>query len=158
MEELKYTKKDIEILKKELENFKGNGSGHDITSQFIEFKANTILRVPHDSELWFKNENINTKLIDRCSHCGRGANQRVMFHMVMGGGSMGSKKDTLLFTLFDGGDMYMYCIGSTCAKNFAKEVMKPLGLDPKDYFYGVDYISKYENHPDYLGIGQEGGA
>ena len=44
------------------------------------------------------------------------------------------------------------------AKKLTKEILKPLGLNPRDYFYGVDYVAKYENDVEYLGIGDEGAA
>jgi len=153
MDKLKYTKASVEELKNE---FKNSGQSSD---EFIESKSDPILDVPHAPwEVWEKNENINWKFEDRCIHCGRGANGAVMYHLVFGGDSMASKKDSLLFSLFGGGDMALYCIGSTCAKKFTKEVLKPQGLDPKDYFWGKDYIADYENDPNYLGIQDVGGT
>ena len=37
-------------------------------------------------------------------------------------------------------------------EKMTKEILKPLGLNPRDYFYGVDYVAKYESNPDYLDI------
>lgn len=147
--ELKYTKANIEELKNEFRN-----KGDQCNDDFIESKADPILIAPLASlEEIERNENINSRFNDSCAHCGRGANGAVMFHLVFGGGHMASKKDSLLFTLFDGGDMYLYCIGSTCAKKFIKEVLKPRGLDPKDYFWSDHYMADYENDPDYLEVG-----
>ena len=154
MNELKYTKKDIDDALLEEKNFKGD------EYKFLLSKCEPIIDIPvttKSNEEWENNwKRGSQKLRDtgqQCVCCGRPVNNRVMFHMVLGGGCMGSKKDNLLFTLFDGGDMWLYPIGSVCAKKLTKEVLKPLGLKPRDYFYGVDYVAKYEKNPDYLGIG-----
>lgn len=153
MNELKYTNKDIEQLLLEEKNFRGD------EFKFLLSKCEPIIDIPNttkSNEEWENNwERGSQKLRDtgqQCICCGRPVNNRVMFHMVMGGGCMGSKKDNLLFTLFDGGDMWLYPIGSVCAKKLTKEILKPLGLKPRDYFYGVDYVAKYEKNPDYLNI------
>tara|TARA_R100001244_G_scaffold5743_1_gene6903 strand:+ start:164 stop:655 length:492 start_codon:yes stop_codon:yes gene_type:complete len=153
IKKLKYTKANIEELKNEFRN-----RGDQDADDFIESRAEPILLVPEASdEERTKNRNINWKFHDTCFHCGRGAKGAVMFHMVNGGGFMASKKDSLLFSLFGLGDMYLYCIGSTCAKKFTKEVLKPRGLDPKDYFWGEAYVADYEDDPDYLHIGDTAG-
>jgi len=153
MNELKYTKKDIDDALLEEKNFKGD------EYKFLLSKCEPIIDIPvttKSNEEWENNwKRGSQKLRDtgqQCVCCGRPVNNRVMFHMVLGGGCMGSKKDNLLFTLFDGGDMWLYPIGSVCAKKLTKEVLKPLGLKPRDYFYGVDYVAKYEKNPNYLGI------
>jgi len=153
MTELKYTAKDIDNLIAEQKTFKGDL--HD----FIRYKCDPIISVLNttkSNEEWDSNWNKGSKKLQEtgryCTCCGRPVNDRVMFHMVTGGNSMGSKKDNLIFTLFDDSDMYMYEIGSSCAKKMTKEILKPLGLNPRDYFYGVDYVAKYESNPDYLDI------
>ena len=159
MTELKYTAKDVDSLIAEEKSFPENNW------KFVESKCEPIIDIPDttkSNEEWESNWNKGSKKLQesgsQCSCCGRPVNDRVMFHMVRGGGCMGSKKDNLIFTLFDGGDMYLYPIGSVCAKKLTKEILKPLGLNPRDYFYGVDYVAKYENDVEYLGIGDEGAA
>lgn len=160
MTELKYTAKDVDSLIAEEKLFNGNDW------EFIKSKCEPIIDIPNttkSNEEWESNSNKGSKKLREntmsyCCCCNRPVNDRVMFHMVLGGGCMGSKKDNLIFTLFDGGDMYLYSIGSVCAKKLTKEILKPLGLNPRDYFYGVDYTAKYENDVEYLHIGDEGAA
>lgn len=155
MYKLKYTAKDIDNLIAEEKSFKGEDW------EFMESKCEPIIEIPRitkSNEEWENNWNRGSKKLQatgqQCTCCGRPVNDRVMFHMVLGGSCMANKKDTLIISLFDGGDMYLYPIGSVCAKKLTKEILKPLGLKPRDYFYGVDYTAKYENDPEYLGMGE----
>nr|BAR28560.1 hypothetical protein [uncultured Mediterranean phage uvMED]BAR29182.1 hypothetical protein [uncultured Mediterranean phage uvMED] len=155
MNELKYTAKDIDNLIAEEKSFKGEDW------QFLESKCEPIIEIPRitkSDEEWENNWNRGSRKLretgQQCTCCGRPVNDRVMYHRVLGSNYMANKKDTIIISLFDDGDMYQYPIGSVCAKKLTKEILKPLGLKPRDYFYGVDYTAKYENDPEYLGIAQ----
>jgi hypothetical protein len=146
---LKYTKYDIPKLLKEFEEYDGDGS------DFVYYKADPIIEIPDASfEEWERNENINWKMVGRCTHCGRGANEEVMYHYY--NGQAVSKQDSLLISMFDeGGSLNLYCIGSVCAKKITKEIIKPLGLNPRDYFWGDKYEQPYENDPEFIWVGYD---
>ncbi len=151
IKKLKYTKNDIPRLLKEFDEFDGLGW------QFVDQKSEPIIPIPDASfEEWEKNENINWKMYDRCTHCGRGANGAVMYHYY--GARAVSKQDSLLISMFDSGaSQNLYCIGSGCAKKITKEILRPQGLNPRDYFWGDNYKQPYEDDPDYLHIGDTAG-
>ena len=147
MSELKFTKADMISLINERKSFTGTDE------DFLHMHCDPIVEFPMATEdVWYKNMNVNSKFDDSCSHCGRGANGAVMFHQVCGGGMMGSKKDAPLFSLYDDGDMYLYCVGTTCAKKVIEPILKKQGLNPKNYLYGAKYKTKYETTEEYKEI------
>ena len=43
------------------------------------------------------------------------------------------------------------------ATKITKEILRPQGLNPRDYFWGDNYKQPYEDDPDYLHIGDTAG-